>query len=74
MKHRKTPSQANGHLPNELVSQDVLPPEYAFAAAPHEDFKQHHQLNPAHVTHRDPEITKIIKKPNRHFRLYVVSE
>ncbi|CBY20502.1 unnamed protein product [Oikopleura dioica] len=33
--------------------------------------KQH--IHTAPLTHRDPEITKIIKKPNRHFRLYVVS-
>jgi hypothetical protein len=67
VKHRKI--GANGHLPNDIIDQ---PPEYPFHQNPHHN-DHHQQHHPATVTHRDPEITKIIKKPNRHFRLYVVS-
>ena len=62
IKQRKT---TNG-LPNELLNS-----EYAFSTN-NNDAPQPHPPH-ATVTHRDPEITKIIKKPNRHFRLYVVS-
>ncbi|CAG5113447.1 Oidioi.mRNA.OKI2018_I69.chr2.g7557.t2.cds [Oikopleura dioica] len=75
VKHRKgnQPSThgQNGHLPNDLMPIE-LPPysnEYLQNA---DDFTKQH-IHTAPITHRDPEITKIIKKPNRHFRLYVVS-
>ena len=51
-------------------SLENLPLTFFYGSEPF--LKQH--IHTAPITHRDPEITKIIKKPNRHFRLYVVSD
>ena len=54
-----------------MGASEIINSEYAFSTTNQEAPQPH----PPHatVTHRDPEITKIIKKPNRHFRLYVVN-